>query len=379
MDCLEKFEKNLAYHYSEVLNYPLAKPYWIYVSLTHRCTYNCQMCGVVKILKGYELDGELLKRTLSEIGSWKWRSAVVFTGGEPFLRKDIFELIEFSSGQGLVTECISNGYPIDQPTAEKIILSGLQNIAVSIDGANALTHDAIREKGSFDRAVRALDYLVRSKKKEGRGPQISIWTTIMKENVEELSQIIYIARDLGVDCLVYHPVIVAQDDMQNTSPQAPFWINSQQIPTLRHQIDTMVDYHKNNGLIPFLHDPYLWIRYFDGSLRREEWKCNPFVFINIGPDGEVRSCGSSFGNLKDMSLGQCLVTNESFEARRKMKNCQKPCLQTCWSHPESDSLEFIVEEFSRELKSKPPSQKVKYINKALSTINCYQKLLKKYV
>ncbi|MBL7130154.1 MAG: radical SAM protein, partial [Candidatus Omnitrophica bacterium] len=224
MDHLKEFETNLAYHFSEVLEYPFAMPHWIYISLSHKCTYNCQMCGVVKILKGYELPKEVVKKALDEISQWKQDSVIMFTGGEPFLREDTFELINHSVKKGLKTEVVSNGALINEELAFKIISSGLQNIAISLDGAKESTHDFIRERGSFKKAINAIENLVKVKKRIESGPQISVWATIMKENVNELFGIVSLARDLGVECLVYHPVIVAQDDMQNTSPSAPFWI-----------------------------------------------------------------------------------------------------------------------------------------------------------
>lgn len=352
-DLLKEFEQNLRYHFSEILEYPLAKPYWIYVSLSHACTYNCQMCGVVKILKGHALPTEKLKGVLEEIARWRWDSVVLFTGGEPFLRKDIFEIIAYSVKKGIKTEVVSNGSLIDEKLAERIVASGLQNVAVSLDGAREATHDFIREKGAYKKALAAFRHLAAAKKRRGRGPQISMWTTIMKENVSELFDMIALARDLGVECLVYHPVIVAQDDMQNTSPDAPFWIRGGDLDILKGQIDKIVEYRNTHGLVAFLHDPYLWLDYFRSSLTKDVWKCNPFVFMNIGPDGEVRSCGASFGNINDMGLDACLRTPEADAARRLMKVCQKPCLQTCWAHPESDSLVGVVESFLARIRHDP--------------------------
>lgn len=351
MTPLEEFETNLAYHFSEAMEYPVAKPYWIYISLSHKCTYNCQMCGVVKILKEYELPGEALKKTLDEIAGWKTDCVVMFTGGEVFLRKDALELIGYSVKKGLKTEAVSNGSFIDEELASKIISSGLGNIAVSLDGAKESTHDAIRQAGAYKSALNAILHLVRVKKKSGKGPQISIWTTIMKENVDELYDVIAIAKNLGVECLVYHPVIVAQDDMQKTSPDAPFWIRREKLDVLKKQLDMIVEYKSKHGLVAFLHDPYLWLKYFELTLTRENWKCNPFVFLNIGPDGEVRSCGASFGNIKNMSLEECLLSEEAFEARKLMKVCKKPCLQTCWAHPESDSITEIANRFLSQIKN----------------------------
>ncbi len=371
---LSEFNVNLGFHFSEALEYPIAKPYWIYISLSHKCTYNCQMCGVVKILKGYELPGAVLKKTLEEISTWKWECVVMFTGGEVFLREDALELIGYSIKKGLKTEVVSNGVLINEELAFKLISSGLQNITISLDGAKGSTHDSIREKGAFKKALNAIACLVNTKKKLGVGPQISVWTTIMKENVAELFDIISLVENLGVECLVYHPVIVAQDDMQKTSPDAPFWISNERLNILKEQIDKIVDYKMKHGLVAFLHDPYLWLKYFDVTLTKEDWKCNPFVFLNIGPDGEVRSCGASFGNIKDTSLNGCLMSEEAFATRRLMKICQKPCLQTCWAHPESDSLLKIAENFIGNIKNN--KDKARLLRDALALLEGFENRLR---
>lgn len=375
---LKQFETNLDYHFSEVLESLFAKPLWIYISLSHKCTYSCQMCGVVKILKEHELPLETVKNTLDEIAGWKSDSVILFTGGEVFLRKDIFELVDYSVKKGLITEAVSNGSLIDAGLAEKIIGSGLNNIAVSLDGAKEFTHDGIREKGAFKKALNALENLVKAKNKAGKGPQISVWTTIMKENINELFDIIELVKNIGVECLVYHPVIVGQDDMQNTSPSAPYWIKEDNLDILRGQIDKITAYKQEHGFVAFLHDPYLWIDYFKGALTKKHWKCNPFVFLNIGPDGEARSCGPSFGNIKEMSLEKCLNTREAFEARRQMKMCPKPCLQTCWSHPESDSLEDIAGNFLARLEKDKAGNKKEILKKALVLLCGYEERLKNH-
>lgn len=378
MSCLREFDSNLAYHFSELLEQPFVRPHWIYISLSHKCTYDCQMCGVVKILKGHELATGVVKKALDEISQWDKDPVVLFTGGEPFLRDDIFELIDYSAERGLNIEAVSNGSLIDRQLASRIISSRLKNIAISLDGAKNSTHDSIRKQGSFRKTIDAIKNLTEAKKQRGDGPQISVWTTIMKENVNELSDIIFLARDLGVDCLVYHPVIVTQDDMQNTSPDAPFWIKQDGLNILKEQIDRIARYQKEHGMVAFLHNPHLWMKYFEASLVKKDWKCNPFVFINIGPDGEVRSCGSPFGNLREMSLNECLQSEEAHRARKKMKACQKPCLQTCWAHPESDSLEDIVKDFLEKLNGYGKQVKKQGLNKGFDLLCEYKEILKSH-
>ena len=378
MDILKEFETNLAYYFSEVLEKPFAKPCWIFFSLSHKCTYSCQMCGVVKILKGHELCLKDVKNVFEEISVWDWDFTIVITGGEPFLRPDIFDIFKQAQKLKLKIEVVSNGSLINQAIAEKIMFSGLKNIAISLDGACEQTHDSIREKWAFKKAVEAIKYLVAAKKAIGSGPQISVWTTIMKENVAELFDIIPLIKDLGVECLVYHHVIVAQEDMQNTSPHARFWLKEKDIHKLKEQIDRIVKYQRNNGLVAFLHDPYLWIKHFKGELTKREWKCNPFVFTNIGPDGEVRSCGAAFGNINKMSLQECLNTAEAYRARNTMKNCDKPCLQTCWANPQANSLPGIVNKLVYDLKNSNINREAKreLLDIALSRLIEYEGILK---
>lgn len=379
MNYIKKFEQNLAYYFSELSEKPLAKPLWVFISLSHQCTYNCQMCGVVKILKGYELDIKEVKRVFDELSGWDWDFSIVITGGEAFLRKDIFDIFQYAKKTNLKVEVVSNGALINQDIAEKIMLSGLKNVAISLDGAREETHDFIREKGAFKKAIEAIKNLVAAKKKNGFGPQISVWTTIMKENVDELFEIISLVKDLGVECLVYHPVIVAQEDMQNTSSNARFWLNENDVSKLKEQIDKIVNYQKHNGLVAFLHDPYLWIKHFKGQLTRQDWKCNPFVFTNIGPDGEIRSCGAAFGNINEMTLDACLNTPEAARARSIMKTCAKPCLQTCWANPQADSLTNIIDTFIHDFRKDKIDKKKKkeLLVTALSRLTAYEELLKK--
>ncbi len=375
---LRELEANLGFYFSEALNMPLAKPLWVYISLSHECTYNCQMCGVVKILKGYELDIKDVKRVFDELAGWDWDFSVVITGGEAFLREDIFEVFKYAQKTNLKIEVVSNGALINQDISEKIMFSGLSNIAISLDGAQEDTHDFIREKGAFKKAIEAIKNLVAAKKRNGFGPQISVWTTIMKENVDELFDIISLVNDLGVECLVYHPVVVAQEDMQNTSSQARFWLNENDVNKLKEQIDKIVNYQKHNGLVVFLHDPYLWIKHFKGQLIKKEWKCNPFVFVNIGPDGELRSCGTAFGNIKEKSLNACLNTPEAARARKIMNNCLKPCLQTCWANPDSDHLSSIINMFIENIGKTSLDKKARnaLLQKALSLLSEYEDKVK---
>ena len=147
--------------YLRVYSSEFPHPYWIYLSPSHNCNLDCLMCGVKHVEKGVELSSEVIKKVIDEIADWPNDKVLMFTGGEPLLRKDIFELIDYSVSRGIPTEMVSNGTLIEERIAEKIINSGLQNIAISLDGVNSETHDLIgNRKGSYNLAIKAIKNLV---------------------------------------------------------------------------------------------------------------------------------------------------------------------------------------------------------------------------
>ncbi|MBC8495060.1 radical SAM protein [archaeon] len=376
----EELETNLAYHFGKVLNKPLVKPHWVFISLLHKCNLKCQMCGVSKILKEHELTFKEVKKIIDEVASWKSDSRIQLTGGEVLLRNDIFDIVNYSTSKNLVTELVSNGMILNQEKAEKIISSDLWGMAISLDGATAKTHDDIRGvKGSFDKAVNALKLLVKEKKSRKKGPQISIWTTVMNNNVEELEKIAHLAKKVGVDCLVYHPVVLSQTDMQSTKQEGGLWIPKSKISILKEQTKKLIEFKEKYGIIEFTHNPTLFAKYFDKTLRKQEWTCNPLEFIDIGPNGAVQSCGGDFGSIKHLSLAESLNTKKAEESRELMKRCEKPCLQTCWARPDAEDLNEIFKTFFTKLNQDKirKEEKKKLLKQSLILLNNYESMLKK--
>lgn len=374
-DLLKRYQCELKYHFSEYLDVPLITPHWVYISLSHKCNNDCIMCCVKDILPDKDLPSDKIKEVLTEMSHWENDPVVVFTGGETFFRKDIFELIRYAVDLGITVEAVTNGSMVTETLAEKIVTSGLSNIAVSVDGATDETHDLVRgRKGSFAEIKQALSLLSDAKKKFGADIQISAWVTIMAQNVAELEDIYSVAKENGVECLVYHPVIKFQDDMQNTDAGGDIWINEDKKEELKKQV-AWIKTKKNDDMVALLHDPELFISYFETSIDKSEWKCNPYQFINIGPDGMVSSCGEGFGSVFDMSLTDTISTKSAHRARAKMKACKKPCLQTCWARPEADDLSLITEKFVRDADLLPKAEQENYLKQGMEILTHFENML----
>ena len=80
-------------------------------------------------------------------------------GGEPMIRRDFFELVEYSIGNGIGVKFSTNGAFIDADKAKRLAAMDYLDIQISLDGTDALTNDAVRGDGSYATAIRAMEHL----------------------------------------------------------------------------------------------------------------------------------------------------------------------------------------------------------------------------
>jgi radical SAM protein with 4Fe4S-binding SPASM domain len=144
---------------------------------------------------------------------------LVFSGGEPLCRDDIFEVIGYAKSLGITPALASNGTMIDEAIAQKISDSGVVRVAVSLDGATAEVHNKLRQlEGSFEKALEGI-----SKLREKNIPfQINV--TLTKHNAAQLEDVYNLANSIGAVALhifMLVPVgcgqVLAETDM--LSPQ----------------------------------------------------------------------------------------------------------------------------------------------------------------
>ncbi len=122
--------------------------------------------------------------------------ALVFSGGEPLCRDDLFGLIACAKGLGIIPALATNGTLIDAGLSERIANSGIARVAVSLDGATAEVHDRLRKmEGAFQKAIEGIRHL----RDKGLSFQINI--TLTKNNSWQLEDVYELARTLGAAAL----------------------------------------------------------------------------------------------------------------------------------------------------------------------------------
>jgi radical SAM protein with 4Fe4S-binding SPASM domain len=188
---------------------------------TIKCNLNCAHCRRLETDEAAFKDlstaqAKNLIEQLAELGSGQpMMPVLVFSGGEPLCRDDLFELVGQAREAGITPALATNGTLIDTAVAKKIRDSGIVRIAVSLDGATAEVHNKLRQlEGSFERALEGIKHL----REKELAVQINI--TLTKHNAGQLEEVYELAKSLGavaVHIFMLVPVgcgqVLAETDM----------------------------------------------------------------------------------------------------------------------------------------------------------------------
>ena len=163
------------------------------VEVTQRCNLQCIHCHAESNPgSDKELSFEQMRHLLREIAAQPEFKMIVFSGGEPLLREDIFELCDYASRLGLWPVLATNGTLLDRAAAERLRQAGVCGVAVGLDGDCPSIHDEIRgEPGAFRRAIEGCLAA------KDAGLVLQINTTLMQQNHERLPQILRLSENLG--------------------------------------------------------------------------------------------------------------------------------------------------------------------------------------
>ncbi len=174
----------------------------IFWNITNRCNLACEHC-YSRSGPGVSAEGELTTdealALIDDLARIKI-PLIIFTGGEPLVRSDLWNLAGHARAQGIKTALSTNGTLITSDIAVKIRNSGIEYAGISLDGASAEIHDRFRNSpGAFKRAVAAF-----SRCREA-GIRTGVRVTLTRENFGELDPLVDLARNVGASrfCLYW--------------------------------------------------------------------------------------------------------------------------------------------------------------------------------
>ncbi len=234
---------------------------------------------------------------------------IAFEGGEPLLRNDLVEILAYSRSLPLHNSLITNGTLLESKIDQIApYINGV--VYVSLDGLEK-THDKIRGiDGSFRKAIRGIQA---SKDKVN----VTINTTIMDENIDEVESLVDLSKELGTKI----SVAVAHEYCNVKASRAA----NNKTSKIAHKLIEM----KQEGY-PIANS----IGYLKVMAKEREWQCKPWAMVNIDPNGNlVLPCYVHNDYTSNTSIFQKSIKNSVSDFDwKKIKHCRK-CSLHCYVEP----------------------------------------------
>jgi radical SAM protein with 4Fe4S-binding SPASM domain len=169
-------------------------PFLVVWDVTYACNLRCKHCYAQagKSLKD-ELTTEEAKKVIDQLDHASV-PIIAFSGGEPLVRKDFFELTRYTHDKGIYVAVATNATLITREKAREMKEAGIRFTQISLDGASAKTHDSFRGiKGVFKKTLQGIRNCV------DEGFFVNIAATATKYNYKEIPKIIDLCEELGVN------------------------------------------------------------------------------------------------------------------------------------------------------------------------------------
>ena len=177
--------------------------------LTERCNLRCTHCYQEESVTN-EMDLDQIKGGIADVRemleSWSDSYGIEFepsfniTGGEPFLRSDLFPILEDAVVRGFEVYLLTNGTLVDRQKARSLRHIGVKGVQVSLEGPEDV-HEAIRGKESFNRALKGIRYLT------DEGIPVTLNVTLSAANVDYFTDLINLASGLRVPKLGFSRLV----------------------------------------------------------------------------------------------------------------------------------------------------------------------------
>jgi MoaA/NifB/PqqE/SkfB family radical SAM enzyme len=177
-----------------------APPVCVYFEVTNRCNLLCETCP--RTFETLEPPADMSWRLFTSIVDQLpgLVRAVLHGVGEPMLVKNLPRMIRYLKERGTYVLFNTNGTLLAPRKRREIIESGLDELRVSLDAAEAQSFLAVRGKNFFDRIVRNVGEFTALQRELGtERPRLSLWLTGLKETVEQLPDFVRLAARIGIN------------------------------------------------------------------------------------------------------------------------------------------------------------------------------------
>lgn len=241
-------------------------------NITRACNLKCVHCynNSRADKAANELETDEAKAVLDDLAQFGVPS-VLFSGGEPLMRKDLFKLIGYAVGLGLRAVISTNGTLIDVDTARKIKKERISYVGISLDGIGEVNDEFRGEVGAFDKAVKGI------RNCQDAGVRVGLRLTLTRKNVQDLEPFFEFFEAEGIERACFYHLVpsgrgreIADEDLTHAQSRAAVdtvLAKTNQLKEAGRKTDILtVDNHVDGVYV------YLKLLEQDGNRAADVWK-----------------------------------------------------------------------------------------------------------
>ncbi|MBP7089140.1 MAG: radical SAM protein [Candidatus Omnitrophica bacterium] len=296
------------------------------VWITNKCNLKCKICDQWKV------NAELFSKELSTeewfsfIDSAKRLNAavIVITGGEPFLRPDLFEIIKYIKKNKISSHICTNGTFLDKVTVNKLKEAKPDSISVSLDSYSADIHNLLRGVDCFEKVIQGIKLLKTYEPKI----KVGINCAVSKKNFRDLYKMVPFAESLGVDQI---KIDLIHTNLRHRNKSldsfAEFIFQENDASELKSEIDKYIHTALRSKLLT---NSATFLKGIGNSSKNYclRYSCSAgYLSCAVDPLGRVSPCDDFEGqdSLRNKPLEE-IWKSPSFNALRlKVQNCTLKC------------------------------------------------------
>lgn len=308
------------------------RPTYAYITIESICNSKCNYCNMWETKRGNQPSTEEWKKIIEDIRA-VGAISLTFSGGEPFLNKDLFELAAYARSKGLYTMVVTNLSLFRETWIEKIAES-FDFFGTSIDSTKPEIYQETRGMNWLEHNEQSIRKIMDGLASMQSSTTVCAMVTVSNRNAYEMHEIIHtVFDDLKMDCISFNLL-----DPKGSPTAKDFMPTEDQI---RFYSQTIIDHKKS---YPILNS----YRYFEQS-GNYDYTCNPWKCIQINHEGTLLApClfinGKKF-NLRETRLtdvwGQ-KSTQDIYKRYESCKLCNLGCVaEAAWS---TYDLDFVINE-----------------------------------
>lgn len=293
--------------------------------VTHRCNYAClHCCSRSGSCMPYELNTRSMLNVLKELSN-DGVEEIYFSGGEPFIREDMMEILQETRKKGILANISTNGSFMSEELAAKLRAIDVNLIHISLDSHHESLYNSFRGGNYFSSTISAI------KNAKEAGLYVRVGAVIWKENCDQLEEMITFLADMNVDEVVFNWLISVGRFQEHQEQGVP-------LSEFQRLISTVRLYQKKyNGKIKIsMHRSKEYVS-DDSTCRAGD------QILFILPDGRISPCSwlakldntlITTGSLKDHSLKD-LKKTDAFDKwqsiiSKRSEICHSGCPAICY-------------------------------------------------